>query len=451
MKIDQLLREQNYHLRPDFGTIAQKAARLVSRGESADDAMRAIRAEYGAVEIKTLRQNAAPLAMFGEVGRDFEANTVSQMYDGLKMPVAVKGALMPDGHLGYGLPIGGVVALDNAVWPGGVGYDIACRVSCSIFHPDDFDPSALARHKKSLLKDMRDVSHFGADAPVWRREHPVMNFPLWREDPVLRGLRDKAAVQLGTSGAGNHFVDLMVGTVTRETVYLGLPVGQQFVALVTHSGSRGAGHAYATHYIKVAEQETARKAHGIPKGYAWLDLDTDAGREYWAGMQLIGEYARANHHLIHGAFFRLFAANPLVFFENHHNFAWFEDGLVVHRKGATPAQVGQVGFIPGSVADHAYLVEGLGNTDALNSASHGAGRNFSRKEATARFDAKATEQRLKEWDVLAYGVAKDECPHAYKPMDQVMAQQEGVLVSSFARLQPAIVVMGGLVKSDDGD
>lgn len=450
MNINELLRQHNYHLHNDFKAIIAQAVALHQQGKGQAEILNSVRATYGEVTRQTMRTNAAPLAQFGVVGVDFDPATISQMYDALKMPVAVQGALMPDGHKGYGLPIGGVIALDNAVWPGGVGYDIACRVSITIFHPDQLSPADVRKNRGQFLADMQAVSHFGPDNPPWRRDHRVLEHPLWKTDPILRGLLPKAAAQLGTSGAGNHFVDLMIGRSKSDLLAIG--DGQEFVALVTHSGSRGVGHAFAEHYIKVAEQETAKRAVGVPKGYGWLGLDTEAGQAYWAGMELMGEYAQANHHLIHQEFVkRIGLDRAYLFFENHHNFAWREDGLVVHRKGATPARLGQYGIIPGSVADYAYLVQGRGNRASLFSASHGAGRNFSRTEAIKQFDASASNKRMAEWGVLAHGVAQDESFHAYKPMSQVMPNQEGILVDVKAVLQPAVVLMGGFTKSDDGD
>lgn len=205
----------------------------------------------------------------------------------------------------------------------------------------------------------------------------------------------------------------------------------------------------ATYYVKLAEQETARIARGIPKGYEWLSLETDAGREYLQVMTLMGRYAQANHHLIHDLFLKRTGLTGLARYENHHNFAWLgPDGTVIHRKGATPAATGQVGIIPGSSGTPSYLVEGLGNSASLESSSHGAGRPFSRSEAKRRHDEALFQQWMAENDILHIGVSPDETLLAYKDIDRVMALQSD-LVRPAARMLPAVVIMGGT--SDDGD
>jgi tRNA-splicing ligase RtcB len=228
-----------------------------------------------------------------------------------------------------------------------------------------------------------------------------------------------------------------------------LPVGARFVAIMTHSGSRGTGNKLAHIYQKLAAEETRHIASGIPSGYEWLSLRSGAGQEYWQVMQLMGRYAQASHHQIHDRFLERAGLRQVARWENHHNFAFLEGGLVVHRKGAIPAEKGRIGIIPGSSGTSSYLVEGLGNPDGLNSSSHGAGRMRSRTASRAQFDSAAFEKHMRQRDILAIGVAPDETYAAYKDIERIMQLQEGILVRTIARLQPAIVVMGA--QADDGD
>ncbi len=244
-----------------------------------------------------------------------------------------------------------------------------------------------------------------------------------------------------------------------------LPVGTEFTALLSHSGSRGVGHKMATHYSNLAQHRTNFIARGIPKTYSWLSIDNDAGREYLAVMRLMGRYAQANHHLIHAHFLQRsgLSALPVIgnevnlphlgprftVIENHHNFAWVEDDLVIHRKGATPAGKGVAGLIPGSSGTQSYLVNGLGNPDSLESSSHGAGRPFSRSEAKRRHDSAFVKDWMSQHDILSNGIAPDETLMAYKDIETVIGLQKGVLVDIVAEMFPVAVRMGG--HSDDGD
>lgn len=393
--------------------------------------------------------NTAPIKYFGEPGIDFEQGVVDQIVKAARLPVAVRAAVMPDGHIGYALPIGGVIALDNAVSPSFVGYDIACRMTLSIL---DLTPPEFLRMRYDFASTMKGVTSFGVGSGFKgqeQRDHPVLSDPLWKEIPQLKALRDLAHTQLGSSGGGNHFFDALIGEVLADADWMPLPVGSKFVAIMTHSGSRGTGHHLATYFQTLAAQETHAEYAGIPGGYEWLSLDHEAGKTYWAVMELMGRYAQANHHLIHDQFLMHQGLRAIARWENHHNFAFRENGLIIHRKGATPAEKGRIGIIPGSSGTASYLVEGLGNADSLNSSSHGAGRPRSRSESRRKHDEGAFRRRMKEMDVLSFGVEPDETFLAYKDIERVMALQDGQLVRKIARLLPSIVVMGG--RSDDGD
>lgn len=364
-----------------------------------------------------------------------------QMQDACALPNAVGAALMPDAHVGYGLPIGGVLALENAVCPYAVGVDIACRMKLSIL---DLPAKRLSTEKQQPLfqQALEKGSLFGA-GKQWqpRQQHEVMDRD-WSITRITRESKDKAWGQLGTSGSGNHFVEFGLVTLTESA--LGLPAGE-YLGLLSHSGSRGAGHAVCSTYSSIAQRKLPRR-YGDFGRLAWLELDTEAGQEYWAAMNLMGEYASANHDVIHRNVCRIAGARTLASVENHHNFAWRETHsgreVIVHRKGATPAGSGVLGVIPGSMATPAYVVRGLGNAESLNSAAHGAGRVMSRTKAQSQFRFQTIRKQLQQRGVTVLAAGSDEVPGVYKDIDAVMAAQRD-LVEVVARFDPQLVMMCG--------
>ena len=383
-----------------------------------------------------------PSAPYRIWGQGLEADAVRQMTNACKLPVAVAGALMPDAHVGYGLPIGGVLATSNAVIPYAVGVDIACRMKLSVL---GLPLTTLADEQPRLKKALERETRFGMGATFQsKREHEVMDAD-WRVTPVTSRMKDRAWSQLGTSGSGNHFVEFGELTVADEGV--GIARGT-YLALLSHSGSRGTGAQIAQHYSRLA-----RDLHPeLPKDLshlAWLDLGTEAGQEYWAAMELMGRYAAANHALIHKYIARALDAEVLLDIENHHNFAWrerhrlangAEADLIVHRKGATPAGAGVLGIIPGSMGTPGYIVRGKGLAASLNSAAHGAGRRMSRTKAKALFTWDMAQRFLRERGVTLISAGLDEVPMAYKDIDDVMASQQD-LVEPRARFDPRLVKM----------
>jgi tRNA-splicing ligase RtcB len=357
----------------------------------------------------------------------------------MRLPVSRAGALMPDAHAGYGLPIGGVLAVEHAVIPYGVGMDIGCRMCMSIF---DIGPDILKRRGDELKKLLNENTRFGIDTFEHPMDDDVIERAEFREIPRLRQLKDKAWEQIGTSGSGNHFVEFGLVTIEEGSQPLGLAPGQ-YLALLSHSGSRGLGANIAQHYTKIAMEQCR-----LPKEaqhLAWLDLDTEAGQEYWKAMNLAGDYASACHHHIHYRLSRALKAQTLKMIENHHNFAWemeLSKGKthIVHRKGATPAGKGELGVIPGSMTAPAFIVQGKGNPLSLYSASHGAGRKMSRRQATQSFTQSQLRKYLAEKEVELIGGGLDEAPFAYKDIFQVMESQRD-LVDPVAAFYPRIVRM----------
>ena len=375
-------------------------------------------------------------------GANLEPDAVQQLKNACKLPVAVSGALMPDAHVGYGLPIGGVLATHEAVIPYAVGVDIACRMKMTVL---DLPVDTLADEKSRLTHALEGETRFGMGATFRsKHQHAVMDRD-WRVTVVTSKMKDRAWAQLGTSGSGNHFVEFGELTVLDQTV--GLSPGR-YLALLSHSGSRGTGAQVAQHYSRLA-----RELHPeLPKELshlAWLDLSTEPGQEYWAAMELMGKYAAANHELIHASIARALGVGVLLDIENHHNFAWRErhrlpDGsdaeVIVHRKGATPAGTGVLGIIPGSMGTPGYVVRGKGIAESLNSAAHGAGRRMSRTKAKEMFTWDAAQQFLRERGVTLLSAGLDEVPMAYKDIDEVMAAQRD-LVQPLARFEPRLVKM----------
>ena len=372
-------------------------------------------------------------------GEGLEHDAVMQMEKACLLPVSVAGALMPDAHVGYGLPIGGVLATENAVIPYAVGVDIACRMKMTVL---DIPVRDLERKQDRLTHAIEAETRFGVGANFkHRREHEVMDSD-WSVSGVTKQNKDKAWSQLGTSGSGNHFVEF--GLFTAHSKINDLEA-RTYVALLSHSGSRGTGAAVCDHYSKIAFSQFKDLPNEL-KRLAWLD--SQEGQEYWNAMELMGRYEAANHACIHRHIAENLGAQVLLDLENHHNFAWKEkhviDGVerevIVHRKGATPAGQGILGIIPGSMASPGFVVSGKGNPESLDSASHGAGRAMSRKAANEKFNWKDVNRFLKQQGVTLISAGLDEVPMAYKNIREVMAAQKD-LVTILGQFDPKLVKM----------
>ena len=384
------------------------------------------------------RGEPAPWRQWGE---GLESEAVNQMQNACLLPVSVAGALMPDAHVGYGLPIGGVLATENVVIPYAVGVDIACRMKMTVL---DIPLHDLDRKQDRLMSAIAAETRFGVGASFRdRREHKVMDAD-WSVSSITRQNKDKAWSQLGTSGSGNHFVEF--GIFTAHEPIRDLPPGQ-YVALLSHSGSRGTGAAVCDFYSKLAVKKHSTLPRELQR-LSWLSLDDAEGQEYWAAMELMGDYAAANHACIHKHIAENLGAAVLLDLENHHNFAWKEKHIirgterevVVHRKGATPAGAGVLGIIPGSMASPGFVVRGKGSAESLNSASHGAGRVMSRTRASQTFNWKDVNAFLRERGVTLISAGLDEVPMVYKDIHTVMAAQRD-LVEVIGQFDPKLVKM----------
>ena len=414
----------NFLADPLMADLAHECIRLTPKDEPSAD---------------ILLENPIPFPIWGR--ENIDDGAVAQMDNAMRLPVTVAGALMPDAHIGYGLPIGGVLATDNVVIPYAVGVDIACRMRLSLY---EVSPHLLGQKKGMFEESLWNETAFGMGAK-WtgskKAQHAVLDDDAWYATPQLKLLKDTAMNQLGTSGTGNHFVEW--GSFHLTEPMFGLKPGI-YLALLSHSGSRGVGAKIADRYSKLARE----KHPGLDKAVsylAWLSLDSEDGQEYWLSMELAGKFASANHYIIHRRVAAAIGLKEVAVVENHHNFAWKEklpDGrtVIVHRKGATPAGVGVLGIIPGSMGDAGYLVRGKGITSSLESASHGAGRQMSRRVAINSISKSARDEYLKKNDVTLLGGGMDESPQAYKPIESVIKAQ-AELVDVLGKFTPRIVRM----------
>ncbi|WP_207492019.1 RtcB family protein [Aridibaculum aurantiacum] len=393
--------------------------------------------EAKAASAVDLSSEGVPYNIFG--AEFIEEGALSQMNSAARLPISVAGALMPDAHHGYGLPIGGVLATQNAVIPYGVGVDIGCRMCLSIF---DIDPKELEFRADYFTRELNEATLFGSGREFKKRsDHDVLYRPEFHEIGILRQLKDKAASQLGSSGGGNHFVEFGIVEIPEADAVLGVPAGK-YLGLLSHSGSRAIGANVANHYTKLAKEK--RKLPPDAANLAWFTLDEEEGIEYFMAMNLAGDYASACHHVIHEKIAKQLGHEPMKMVENHHNFAWKElyEGkeVIVHRKGATPAGKDVLGIIPGSMTAPGFIVKGKGETASINSASHGAGRLMSRTSAMNNITAKMLKEELAKQGVKLIGGGLDEAPFAYKDIHQVMNAQKQ-LVDTVGTFTPKIVKM----------
>ena len=390
-----------------------------------------------------LKEKSDDYFIYGQ--KIIESGATDQMNLAMKLQITVAGALMPDAHQGYGLPIGGVLATNNAIIPYGVGVDIGCRMALSIF---DMPESYFFQNENKFKRELLAFTKFGA-GNGWqgkeRANHPILDRNEFNSTPLIKSLLDKAAAQLGSSGGGNHFVEWGIIEMISDDEELNIKKGK-YVALLSHSGSRGFGATLAAHYTKLAKEicKLPKEAQNL----AYLSLDSAEGQEYWMAMNLAGDYASACHQIIHEKISEAIGGEVLAKVENHHNFAWKEmykgEEVIVHRKGATPASKGVMGIIPGSMTAPGFLVRGKGEENSINSASHGAGRKMSRGQAIKNISKNEMKQILKDHGVTLIGAGLDEAPMAYKDINKVMAEQTE-LVDVLAKFIPKMVRM-----ADDG-
>ncbi len=360
-------------------------------------------------------------------------------------------ALMPDAHVGFGMPIGGVLACENAVVPNAVGVDIGCGM-CAVQTTVPAE-AADPRRIRAVLDELKRRVPMGEGRAhrvrqAWNRLDAYEADRPWRDDSTW----DLAYRNLGTLGGGNHFLEIQAGD-------------DGFVWLMLHSGSRNLGLKIANAYQRLALRLNERRSDRIPdRDLAFLPLETPEGRDYIADMEFALAYARENRRRMMAQFREaVLRAWPRAEFLReiniHHNYAaretHFGRAVWVHRKGATSARAGELGIIPGSMGTPSYIVRGLGSAEAFQSCSHGAGRRLGRQTACrtlsrAECDAamagivfdgwKPARNRFRD-PALADAVDLEEAPAAYKDIHAVMQAQRD-LVEPLIRLRPLGVLKG---------
>lgn len=357
-----------------------------------------------------------------------EEGTIGQMKNCMSYGNVAGGVICADGHLGYAQPVGGVIAYRDQISVSGVGFDIACG-NMAVKLDTKFEQ--IKNSVGTIIADIGRTISFGVGrANNERVDHALFESDLWAQADRT-DYKQKAASQLGTVGSGNHYVDLMRDD--QDHVWIGV-----------HFGSRGLGHSTATKYLKLAGGKD-----GINVPPTVLDVNSDLGGAYLAGMELGGLYAYAGREWVVERVRQIVGGTVLDSVHNHHNFAWREthggESLWVVRKGATPAFPGQRGFVGGSMGDDAVIIEGVESPDsarALYSTVHGAGRVFGRKEAKRRFQRVEMDDWLRARGVVLVGGDLDESPMAYRRLPEVLAHHANTIRIQHA-LRPFAVAMAG--------
>ncbi|MEJ8776609.1 RtcB family protein [Pseudogracilibacillus sp. ICA-222130] len=367
--------------------------------------------------------------IFGE----HEKDTIRQFHQCLQVGQVVGGALCADGHYGYSQPVGGVVVYDNQISPSGVGYDIACgnkAVKTDLLYTDikDAMPKIMDEIQKNIIfgfgkKHPNPPDHALFDDDAWNVYKEIGK----HEHDTLKAL---ARAQLGTTGSGNHYVDILIDQKTDE------------VWVANHFGSRGLGHRTATGFLNLAngrDFSDRPKRESMETPPIIFNLDSELGSMYFDAMNLAGKYAYAGRDYVIDVVLHILQANRIDEVHNHHNFAWkethFGNEYVVVRKGATPAFPGQRGFVGGSMGDISVILEGVHSSkseEAFYSTVHGSGRIMSRTQAAGKMNWKTKKRRggiisekdmlmaVREYGVELRGAGTDESPFVYRKLQEVL-------------------------------
>ena len=347
---------------------------------------------------------------------EIEATALEQIEAALKIPSLKLLAIMPDVHTGYDLPIGGVALLEDHIWPGAVGYDIGCGM-CHF----------TTKMKRSELPDLQELfERLSNMIPVGfhKLKTPATDVTPFASASRFAALTDavmcNAVRQLGTLGGGNHFIEIGVNK-------------HNMVGVTVHSGSRRSGWLVGDFYMR------------LTKGP--VPLSSKIGKAYLKDMKWCIQFALANRlKMLHACLTALGLDLPPQedIINETHNHAIITSKGVLHRKGATPAQKGQLGIIPANMRDGVWITRGLGNEEFLCSASHGAGRKLSRTAAKQLISSSEVKEQMKGivYPPLKGGALLDEAPAAYKEIDEVIARQDGILVDIIDHFSPVLVMKG---------
>ena len=483
---EQDLVDAGYPPGPSIGEMLAMIAQYEERGISGKKyALKLLKREFGAPPPKAvMRETPLKLAEAIEGTNKEERENVAkvrmQMAGLLKVPVVARGAVMPDacpaGSAPAVIPVGGVIAVENAIIPAAHSADLCCSMFASFYQ--------ARSDVKNELNSLATATRFGPGGRHFDDlvHHPVLDEDVW-DNRFLAGLWERARIHIADQGDGNHFafigeVELgeeelnklqgagyegLAGDLKSSsrrdatgTACGGTPQPRRYRVLVTHHGSRGLGaHLYKRGQV-AAVKHTARVGNHIPIAGAWLDAKSDEGRHYWEALQYVSRWTRANHEAIHARFLERIGTEAVTQFGNEHNFVWQRGDMFLHGKGATPAwkdEAGRplLGLIPLNMAAPILMVLGRDNDEFLSFAPHGAGRNVSRTALKRRYPGaesrlRAIEEGTRGIDVRWFcgGPDLSETPVAYKNAEQVMAQigQFG-LADVVAKIQPLGCIMAG--------
>ena len=412
--------------------------------------------------------------------KHLEETALEQFNSAMEQEFVVDGALMPDAHTGYALPIGAVVSTKDVIVPAWVGYDIGCGM-CAI--KTTFDKDTIKSNKKTIFDQIYKTIPVGVHVNNSRNIVDLgdLNLDILTEDARYAYEVGKGQHTLGTLGGGNHFIE--IGYDENDTVWV-----------IVHSGSRGVGHKIATHYMKLAKElndpvhdldlvlklydefdeknshwkdhnyekyKLARGAYAVKAinkitksdktldGHYGLNINSKEGEDYINDLNWTLKFALLNRKSM---ITRVIKAMSYItntdgygiwedFINRNHNHAELRDGLWIHRKGATHAEEGMMGVIPGNMLDGSFIVRGLGNPDSLYSSSHGAGRVLGRKEAKRKLNVEDFKESMKDIQGKIDKDTLDESPLAYKDIFEVMRLQKD-LVEVVAHVKPLINIKG---------
>lgn len=464
-----------YEPGPTFEKLLAKIAEYETRGIADPKyALKLLKRDVAPPPVKhAMREKSAPLAEAITADTKEEKVNVElvrkKMHELLKTPIISRGAIMPDacpvgGSEPAVIPVGGAIAVENAIIPSAHSSDICCSMYATFYE----ERSSIGRE----LDELMGATRFGPDhRPLDDLVHdPVLDENVWL-NRFLSGLRERAATQIADQGDGNHFA--FVGEVDVDETMLAMlrltghgdlaanfvlpPEGKRrYRVLVTHHGSRSLGaHVYKRGQI-AAEKHVARKAQHIPAAAAWIPADSDTGRDYWHALQYVARWTKANHRAIHRRFLERIGGSVVAELGNEHNFVWQRGDTFFHGKGATPAwkdEAGrpQLGLIPLNMAEPILLVLGGDREEFLSFAPHGAGRNLSRTALRRQFPDEASRRTAIERGTAGLDVRwfcgkpdLSETPVAYKNAAQVKEQiQRFGLAEIVAEIRPLGCIMAG--------
>jgi len=355
---------------------------------------------------------------------NIDSEALAQFESAMAQDFVVKGALMPDAHKGYSLPIGGVVATQDVILPAWVGYDIGCGM-CAL--KTTFSPSQIKQNRNQLFQDIYRKIPTGFKH---NRNNRKWDHSRYDRSADLDGIFEKNGLkQLCSLGSGNHFIE--IGFDENHHVWI-----------IVHSGSRNLGHSAATHYMKIASGDGKAR-----EGHFGLMVNSKNGQNYIKDMNFCLEFALENRKQILvtvlETLYKKIRENKQLDFDlskminRNHNHAELIEGMWIHRKGATQARKGMLGVVPGNMRDGSFIVEGLGNPDSLWSSSHGAGRTLGRKKAKRQLSLDDFKSEMKGIQAKVSQSTLDESPMAYKNIFQVMDQQNS-MVQTLHHVKPII-------------